>query len=134
MTNDNQMTDTMTATYQLAFGDTIYIIHLLLDCYQISYMDYFTQTLAIVPIWALSDNQNGHQNVCQVSNLVICPPISFDFHIWTTFIKLLFMYEYRFCPMNSNQDCRQTARYPLFHSRALCGALCRSPTVLVKNK
>ena len=82
-------------------------------------MDYFNQNLAKIPIWALSDNQDGHQNVRQVSNLVICHPISYEFHIWTTFIKLLFMSEYGFCPMNSNQDCRQTAGYPLFQNRAL---------------
>ena len=112
---------------------TLYISHLLLDC-QISYMDYFNQTLAKVSIFVLSVNPDGHQNVRQVSNLVIFYPNSPEFHIWTTFVKQLFLFEYGFCPTNSNQDCRQTDRYPLFHSRALCGALCRNLTVLVKNK
>ena len=35
------------------------------------------------------------------------------FHIWTTLIKLLFMSEYGFCPMNDNQDGRQNG-YPIF--------------------
>ena len=38
-------------------------------------MIYLNQTLAQVPIWALSDNQDGHQNGRQVSNLFICHPI-----------------------------------------------------------
>ena len=70
-------------------------------------MDYFYQTLAQVLIWALSDNQDGCQNgrhlsvcTCGHSNLVIYHPISSKFYIWTTFIKLLFMSEYGFCPMN----------------------------------
>ena len=100
---------------------TLYLSHLLLDFCQIAYMDYFNQTLAQVPIWALSDNQDGHQNGRQVSNLVICHPISSKFHIWTTSIKLLFMFEYGFCPMNSNQDCHQTARYPLFTATHYAG-------------
>ena len=82
-------------------------------------------------LWALSDRQNGHQNGRQVSNLVICRPISSKFHIWTTFIKLLFMSEYGFCPMNSNLELSPNSWISPFHSRALCGALCLSPTVLV---
>ena len=71
-------------------------------------MDYFYQTLG------LSDNQDGHQNGCHISvytcghsNLVIYHPISSKFHIWTTFIKELFMSEYGFCQMNDYQDFRQ---------------------------
>ena len=86
-------------------------------------MDYFYQTLAQVLIVALSDNQDGNQNghhlsvyTCGLSNLVIYHPISTKFHIWTTFIKLLFMSEYGFCPMNDYQDFRQN-RYPLFAAR-----------------
>ena len=73
-------------------------------------MDYFNQTLAKVSKCALCYNQADHQ----VSTLVICHPISSEFHIWTTFIELLVMSDYGFCPMNSNQNCRQTAEYPLF--------------------
>ena len=68
-------------------------------------MDYFYQTLD------LSDNQDGCQNgrhlsvyTCGHSNLVIYHLISSKFHIWTTFIKLLFMSEYGFCQMNDNHD------------------------------
>ena len=72
-------------------------------------MDYFYQTPVQVLIWALSDNQDDRQNRCSLSvctcwhsNLVIYHPISSKFHIWTTFIKLLFMSEYVFCQIN---DC-----------------------------
>ena len=54
-------------------------------------MDYFYQT------HCLSDIQDGHQNGRHLSvntyghsSLVIYHPISSKFHIWTTFIKLLF--------------------------------------------
>ena len=77
-------------------------------------MDYFYQTLG------LSDNQDGHQNgrhlsvyTCGNSNLVIYHSISSKFHIWSTFIKLLIMSEYVFCPMNDYQDFRQNG-YPFF--------------------
>ena len=130
------MADKMDATYQFALW-TIYRNYLLPDCLQISYIDYFYRTLAQVLIWALSDNQDGCQNgrhlsvySCGHSNLVIYHPISSKFHLWTTFIKLLFMSEYGFCPMNDYQDFCQNG-YPLFRRRALGGALCRSPTVLV---
>ena len=56
---------------------TLYLSHLLLDRCQISYIDYFNQTLAQVSIWALSNNQDDHQNGRQVSNLVIWHPISY---------------------------------------------------------
>ena len=61
-------------------------------------------------MWALSDNQDGnHLLVCTCghSNLVIYHSISSKFHIWTSFIKLLFMSEYGFCLMNNNKDCRK---------------------------
>ena len=116
---------------------TIFLNHLLPDCLQISYIDYFYQTLAQVLIWALSDNQDGHQNgphlsvyTCGHSNLNIYHPISSKFHIWTTFIKLLFMSEYGFCPMNDYQKFCQKG-YPLFRRRAIGRPLCRSLTVLV---
>ena len=70
--------------------------------------------------FCLSDNQDGRQNGHQLSvytfghsNLVIYHPISSKCHIWTTFIKLLFMSEYGFCQMNDYQDFRQNG-YPLF--------------------
>ena len=97
------MADKMVAAYQFAFVDN----HLLAYCLQIAYMDCLYQTHAQVLIWALSDNQDGRQNdrqlsvcTCGHSNLVIYHPFSSKFHIWTTFIKLLFMSEYGFCPMN----------------------------------
>ena len=56
--------------------------------YQDFCMDYFHQTLALVLIWALSDNQDGQQNgrhlsvdICGPSNIVIYHPISSKFHI-----------------------------------------------------
>ena len=70
------MADKVAAAYQFAFYLS-YLFHVP-DCFQISYMDYFYQTLALLRIWALSDNQNGHQNgrhlsvcTCEHSNLVI---------------------------------------------------------------
>ena len=62
---------------------TIYLNHLLPDCLQISYIDYFYQTLTQVLILALSNNQDGRQNchhlsvyTCGHSNLVIYHLIS----------------------------------------------------------
>ena len=88
--------------------------HLLPDYLQISYIDYFYQTLAF------SNNQDGRQNgrhlsvyTCGHSNLVIYHPSSSKFHTWTTFIKQLFMSEYGFCPMNDYQYFRHNG-YPLF--------------------
>ena len=46
------------------------------------------------------------QFACVDTNLAIYHQISSKFHIWTTFIKLLFMSEYELCPMNDNQDRR----------------------------
>ena len=85
----------------------------------------------------LSENQDGHQNGRHLSfcttghstcNLVYYP-ISSKFHILTTFIKLLFMSDFGFCPMNDNQNCRQMD-IP-FSLQGIMRALCRSPTVLV---
>ena len=108
------MAPEMAATYQAAINLilwTIYLNHLLPDYLQILYMDYFYQTLG------LSDNQDGRRNdhnlsvyTCGHSNFVIYHPISYKFDIWTTFIKLLFMSKYVFCPM---KDFRQSG-YPLF--------------------
>ena len=108
--------------------DTLPCSHLLPDCFHTSYMDYFYQTLAQVGIWALaqvgilalSDNQDGHQNVRHLSvctyghsYLTFITRFLQKFHIWTTFIKLLVMSAYGFCPMNKNQVCRQN-RHPFF--------------------
>ena len=98
---------------------------------------FFTsQLLAQVRTWALSDNQDGSQNGCHLSvcscghsYLVIYHTISFKFHIWTTFIKLLLMSEYGFSPMKDKPDCCQYG-YPLFTAGYY--ALCWSLTVLVK--
>ena len=49
-----KMTDKMAAAYHLLLW-TIYLNHLFPDYLQISYMDYFYQTLG------LSDNQDGRQ-------------------------------------------------------------------------
>ena len=76
--------------------------------------------------------QDGrHQSFCTCghSNLVIYLLISSKFHLWITFTKLLFMSEYGACLINDTQDCLKTD-IP-FYCRALSGALCRSPTVLV---
>ena len=101
---------------------TLYLSHLLSDCFQITYLDYFYRTPAQVQIWAFSKMAT----ICQFAlvdtlNLVIYYPISSKFHIWTTFIKLLFMSEYAFCQMNDNQDCRQN-EYPLFTARHYGGS------------
>ena len=56
------------------------------------------------------------------TNLVIYHPIFFKVHIWTTFIKLLFMSEYGFCPMNDNQDFCQNG-YPLCTAGHYAGPL-----------
>ena len=108
-----KMADKMAADYQLLLW-TIYLNHLLPDYLQISYMDYFYQTLG------LSDNQDGRQNGGHLSvytfghsNLVIYHPISSKFHIWATFIKLLFMSEYAFCQIIDYQNFCQNG-YPLF--------------------
>ena len=62
---------------------TLYLSHWLPDCFQISYMDYFYQTLTLVWMWALSANQDGLRNgrnlsvcTCGHYNLVIYRPIS----------------------------------------------------------
>ena len=98
-----KMAAKMAAAYQFALW-TIYHNHLLPYNLQISHMDYFYQTRA------LSNNQDGCQNgrrlsvyTCGHSNLVIYHPISSKFHIWTSFIKLLFMCDYGYCPMNDYQ-------------------------------
>ena len=89
---------------------TIYHNHLSPYYLQISHMDYFYQTLA------LSNNQDGRQNgrhlsvyTCGHSNLVIHHPISSKLHIWTSFIKLLFMCEYGYSLMNDYQYFRHGA-------------------------
>ena len=106
----NKMDDKMAAPICLHLW-TLYLSHLLPDCFQISYMDYFYQNFTKVQIWAVSDDQDGHQNsrhlsvcTCGHSNLDIYHQISSKYHMWTTFIKLLFMSEYGFSPMNDNQD------------------------------
>ena len=89
---------------------TPYLSHLLPDCFQISYIDYFYQTLTQVWIWAMSANQNGFQNgpnlwvcTCRHNNLVNYPPIS---HV-SNFILISFIihwpnFEYGFCLMNDS--------------------------------
>ena len=48
--------------------------------------------------------------------------MSSKFYIWNTYIKLLSMSEYGFCPMNDNQDCLQIG-YPLFTTGHCAGPL-----------
>ena len=171
---------------------TPYLSHLLPDCFQISYMDYFYQTLTQVWIWALSANQDGLQNgrnlsvsTCGHFNLVIYHPISqvpnfilnsfiihwpnFEygfcltndnynghqngrlwsvcicgnyfshltlisskFHIWTTFLKLLFISEYRFCLVNIIKILRWSPKLICpFDHRPFAGPLVGVLTVLV---
>ena len=68
----------------------------------------------------MNHNQDGCTNGCRLSAcmcghsyLVIYHLVSPKFHMWTTFIKLLFMFEYGFCTMNDYEDCHQNG-YPLF--------------------
>ena len=68
----------------------------------------------------MNDEQDVQHNgscmsvcLCGHSNLVIYYLISSEFHIWTTFIKLLFKSGYGFYLMNENQDGRKNS-YPLF--------------------
>ena len=74
---------------------TLYRSHLLPDCFQISYMDYFYQNLDQVRIWVLSDNQDGLKKwlppvsslLWTLYNLIIYHPISSKFHIMNSWPK-----------------------------------------------
>ena len=70
--------------------------------FQISFMDYFYQTLAKVQILVLFDQMAAACGFALVDALTYHPPSSL-FHIWTTFIKILFMSEYGICPIDYNQ-------------------------------
>ena len=63
--------------------------------------------------------------ICEHSYLVIYHPMSSKFHIWTTFIKLLFMSENWFCLMNNNQGERQNG-YPFSLQGIMRGPLSES--------
>ena len=97
---------------------TPYLGHLLPDCFQITYMDYFYQTLTKIWIWALSANQDDLQNghnllvcTCGHYNVVIYHPISqFPNFILISFIIHWPNFEYGFCLMNDNYDGRQKSR------------------------
>ena len=86
---------------------TPYLSHLLTDCFQISYMDCFYQTLTQVWIWALSVNQDDLRNVRNLSvcicghyNLVIYHLISqVPNFILISFIIHWPNFEYGLCPM-----------------------------------
>ena len=109
-TNDNQDGRQNGRRLSICFcgQSTLIIFYPITSKFHISI--FFYQTLG------LSDNQDGrHLSIytCGHSNLVIYHPFSSKFYIWTTFIKLLFMSEYGFCPMNDYQDFRQNG-YPLF--------------------
>ena len=103
-TNDNQDGRQMAAAYQFAFVDNL---PLLPDCLQISFLDYFHQTLAQVLIWTLYDNQYARQNghhlsvyMCGHSNIVIYHPISSKFHIGLLSSNYCSCLNMCFCPMN----------------------------------
>ena len=125
----------MAAAYQLAFVATIPYSFFNNNCFQISYMDYFYQTLTQVGIWALSDNQDVRHNLRHLSvctyghlNIVIYNPISSKFYG-------LFSSNYWSC-LNMSfvrlSIIKFVAKTDIpFQCRALCWALCRSPTVLV---
>ena len=49
------------------------IMQALVNGFQKSYMDKFYQSLSQVRMWALSDNQDGHQNGHHIS-VCICGP------------------------------------------------------------
>ena len=51
----------------------------------------------------LSDNQDGRH-----LSVYIYHQISSKFNLWSTFIKLLFMSEYGFCPVNDYKDIDKT--------------------------
>ena len=115
---------------------TLYLSHLLPDCFQNFLYGFLFIKLSsqfeygLCPITKMAAT-------CQFALLytltVIYHLISSKFHIWTSFIKLLFISKYGFCPMNDNQDCRQNG-YPLFTAgHYAAGALCRSPTALVQT-
>ena len=76
---------------------TLYPSQLLLDCFQISYMDYFYQTLAQVRIWALSDNQDGHWNGDHLSECCCGHSQSFITQFLTNFIYGLLLSNYYSC-------------------------------------
>ena len=91
----------MAAAGQSAHVDSEPFITRLLN--QISYMDYFHQTLAQIRIWALSNNQDGCQNgrhlsfcSCGQDHLVMYLSISSKFHLLITFMKLSPKFKYGF--------------------------------------
>ena len=81
-----------------------------------SCMNNFHQTLALVRIWVFSLNDNKMAAKCSrpvaLHFLVIFHPISSKVHIWITLINLSPMFEYRFSPMNGNQDGYQNLTIP----------------------
>ena len=105
---------------------THYCCHLLPDCFHISYIDYFYQTLTQIRIWALSDNQDDrlnspHLSVCTcghslLSHYHLIPSKSYTHYFNQTLVKL----KYGFCQTNDNQpphlllDCYQISYFGLF--------------------
>ena len=101
--------------------------HLSPHFFQISYMDYFLQTLTQI-IFLINHNQDSCQHgcclsvcTCEHSNLVIYHQISSKFHISDTFFNLSPMFKYRFCAMNDYQDHQNG--YHLFTAGIMRGSL-----------
>ena len=137
--DDNKMAANMAAPCRFALVDTL--IWLFITQFLSNYMHGLLSSnfpKLNFGYCRMNDNQVGCTNgnclsvcTCGHSNLVIYHQISSKFHIWTTFIKLLFISEYGFCPMKDNQDCRAKVMF-LFTVGHFAWALCRSLTVLVK--
>ena len=113
--HDNKMVAKIATACRFALVDTL--IQLFITQFLQNYLNGLLSSNSFPKIdcWycPMNDNQDGCKNVsclsvctCGHSNLAIYHQISSKFHIWTTFIKLLFMSD-GFCLMNDNQDCRQ---------------------------
>ena len=96
-----KMASKFAPTYRFALVDTKSFWY-----HQFSYLLLLSYSLAQHWIWVLSDEQSltwlQKWSVCTCGdfNLVHYYPISSKFHIWTTFLKLGFIFEYVFCMMN----------------------------------
>ena len=91
----------------------------------------FIKLLSRYEYWLcpMNRNQDDHQTntkmaaACGHYNLVTYHPISSQFNACITFCSISSMFEYRFRPINDNQDGRHQWLSP-YHCRALCGTLC----------
>ena len=119
--NDNNMVVKLAAACRFALVDTLLKVFItrFLQNYLYGVLSSNSFPKINSGYFPMNDNQDGckngrHLSVCSCghSNLVIYHPISSKFHIWNTFIKILFMSEYWFCLTTINKDCRQNG-YPL---------------------